>query len=248
MNMKNMNLLQLLICLVATGFATSIKIQFPQTPRSKLHRLCDSDVQTLCQDVEIDEFVGSTPFEDLKRLTHGQESYPALKYGQSKDVCMWHAFFNNQIQSEECSASLKTRVSSIQKQLAPLRKDQDAVLVDISFLPMREARHYLIYHKNPIWLHILAFLSYSFACHVYLSKSGLSRCTRGVAYGICLVATFVISIASPLVTLGGSSVLFFLLILSSNEDEDEKQHYEDGYRRMADDDETVYVAVPLQVV
>ena len=247
--MKNMNLLQLLICLVATGFATSIKIQFPQTPRSKLHRLCDSDVQTLCQDVEIDEFVGSTPFEDLKRLTHGQESYPALKYGQSKDVCMWHAFFNNQIQSEECSASLKKLVESLQKKLAPLRKGQDAVLVDISFLPMRENGDYLIYHNCPIWLHILAFLASSFACHVYLSKRGLSRCTRGVAYGICLVATFVLCIASPLLTLGCSSVVFFISILSSDEeDEDEKQHCEDGYRRMADDDETVYVAVPLQVV
>ena len=246
--MKDMNLLQLLVCLVATGFATSYKIQSPPTlGLLKLHRLCDSDVKTLCQDVETDELVAPTPFDDLKRLTHGQEAYPALNYGKSKDVCMWQAFFNNQIQSEECSASIKTRVASVQKQLAPPRENEDVVLVDMSFLFSSETLHYFIYYKNPIWLHILAFLTYSCACHVYLSKSGLSRCTRSVVFGVLLVTALCMSIASPLVTLGSSSVLFISMFFFPLEDEDEKQHCEDGYRRM-DDDETVYVAVPLQVV
>ena len=226
---------------------------------TKLHRLCHSDVNKLCQDVvEIAQVEPpTTPFEDLNRLTsHGQKetyNYPAaLNYGVPKDraMCIWQAFLNNEIKSEECSTALKTGMENVQKQL-----------------------HF--YHSNLMLLHILAlFVAWSYYCYAIASEIGLSgiglssRSRTAVVFGPVLVSVLYICVSYPLVTTlaGGAGLLawkavYFQVVLTAvllirrifttpSEDEEEKQRCdsEDGYRRMGDDETVLYVAVPLQVV
>ena len=229
---------------------------------SNLDRLCHSDSMTLCQDVvgnaQVDE--PTTPFENLKRLSsHGQElySYPALSYGAQKDMCMWQAFLDNKIQSEECSAALnKTRMENVTRVTGGVSGKEDV-------------GDY--YSDLQLSILILAFfLTYSYACHLFLFDYGLSRCTPPVLFGSLLVSVIYFSVAHPLVSLGDPRILLQFLITTNfiqlvvltiigvlmikcfipSEDEEEKQHYEDGYRKMGDDETPVlvYVAVPLQVV
>ena len=240
--MKDMTNRQLFVLILLTVFlSTSFQVIFSKSI-SKLHRLCHSDVNTLCQDVVGNAQVEppTTPFEDLNRLTsHGQEEpyyYPAaLKYGGPKDMCMWQAFLNNEIKSEECSAALKTEMENNQKQL-------------------------------PFYLHILVlFLAWSYDCYVIASEIGLSPRSRTVVvFGPVLVSVLHICVAYPLVpTLAGRAyiqavtpgltvllLITMILFTIPSEDEEEKQRCdsEDGYRRMGDDETVLYVAVPLQVV
>ena len=239
----------------------NLKTRLSKNGLSKLHRLCHSDVNTLCQDVVGNTQVvvesPSTPFEDLNSLSHGggQEEehyyYPAaLDYGVPKDMCMWQAFLNNEIKSEECAAALKTGMENVQKQLP------------------------FFYYSNlvhVVLLHILAHcLTLSCIFYLVASEKGLSpRVRTAVVFGPLLVSF--LYIVSATLRAGGAvhtiasvalniqamyltvavMLTTIMLFTPSEQDEEEKQQRcdsEDGYRRMGDDETVLYVAVPLQVV
>jgi len=228
--------------------------------KTKFHRLCHSDVNTLCQDVVGHvQVVKPTPtlFENLNRPSHGggQEKehygYPAaLNYGVPKDVCMWQAFLNNEIKSEECAAALKTGIENVQKQL-PFFYCSNLV--------------------NLVLLHILAHcLTLSYCFYLIAPEKGLSpRFRDAVTFGPLLVSflyivsttlagaghTTIASVALNIAQAGGLAVVVLTIIIvftPSEQDEEEKQQQrcdsEDGYHRMNDDETVLYVAVPLQVV
>jgi hypothetical protein len=193
-----------------------------------------------------------TPLEYLNRLSHGQQEepyyYPAtLNYGVPKDMCMWQAFLNNEIKSEECSAALK--------------------------FPMYYS-NFIVLHILPpfLTLFLTLFLTGSYYCYAIASEIGLSpRSKTAVVFGPLLVSVLFIHVTYPLLTTlaGGAailvlamkaasciltglmSVLTITMICIPSEDEEEKHRCcdsENGYRRMGDDETVLYVAVPLQVV
>ena len=244
-----MNRLLFCICLVTAGFATSLEVKsLPNLGLAKLHTFCDVDAHTLCRDVRNDIVqVESTPFHNLKRLTDGHETYPFLNYGPPTDMCMWHAFFNNKIQREECYASMKSRISDVQKKLSFVG-NEDVVLIDLPIISNEDGVHlYFVHHPSSIWPNILAFLSYSaLLSYLAISTCDLEQVSFAVASASLFVSALVLSFSSPFITLGASIVLLIGIFFVSTDEEDE-QPCQDDYRRMGDD-ETIYVAVPLQVV
>lgn len=250
-----MNRLLFCICLVTAGFATSLEvISLPNLGLAKLHTFCDVDAHTLCRDVRNDMVqVESTPFHNLKRLTDGHEAYPFLNYGPPTDMCMWHAFFNNKIQREECYASMKSRISDVQKKLSFVG-NEDVALIDSPIISNEDGVHlYYMHHPSSIWPNILALLSYSAVSYLAISTCDLEQVSFAVASASLFVSALILSFSSPFITLGASIVLligifFGIFFVSTDEqDEQDEQPCQDDYRRMGDD-ETIYVAVPLQVV
>ena len=254
------------LSLICVFLPISLHVILSKNGVSKLHRLCHSDVNTLCQDVvgntQVVVEYPSTPFEDLNSLSHGgagQEEehyyYPAaLDYGVPKDMCMWQAFLNNEIKSEECAAALKIGIENVQKQLP------------------------FFYYSNLVYvvlLHILALahcLTLSHCFYLIASEKGLSpRFRTAVVFGPLLVSFLYIvsttlraggaghtTVSVALNILVGLTVALvvmqttmMMLFTPSEQDEEEKQQRcdsEDGYRRMVDNETALYVAVPLQVV
>ena len=231
-------LLSVGLLLVAAQFAI---INITARP-SNLHRLCHSDSKTLCQDVvgnaQVEDEKPTTPLENLKRFSHDLYYYPPLSYGAPKDMCMWQAFLDNKIQSEECSAALKTRMASA-----------------IGFHIIAFAKLLISSYFCHLWLSEFSLSRLTLAVVfgsllvsvIYIYESGPLVSTLDVGM-------FALDLTS---CISGSSVIMILSLMSTTdtpsgdnkeEDEVEKQWYEeDGYRNMGDGDETVlYVAVPLQ--
>ena len=106
-----MNCLLLCFCL-AVGSATSIETRPLPLALSILLKHCDIDAKALCDDslsIELEP-------THLRRLTsNGKEVYPSLHYGATKDICIWHAFVNNEIQNDVCSALLEKRMAEVEK-------------------------------------------------------------------------------------------------------------------------------------
>lgn len=245
-----MNRPQLLVLLITTALAASLEVDpLPDFRFVKLRKACDVDATTLCENADVIS-VSSTPFEQLKELTHGQEAYPALNYGPPKDMCLWHAFFNNKIQNQECISQLQSRIDDVEKKLTPPHGNEEVSLLNIPVLSQKYGGHlYFVYYSNPIWLHILAFVTYAYACHAYLSQSKLGRCAHYLIYGALLLSSGLLAVSSPMVTFAAGTVLSVILHAISTKDteNDNDDSIDNEYRRM-DDEGNMYVAVPLQVV
>ena len=233
-------LLSVGLLLVAAQFAI---INITARP-SNLHRLCHSDSKTLCQDVvgnaQVEDEKPTTPLENLKRFSHDLYYYPPLSYGAPKDMCMWQAFLDNKIQSEECSAALKTRMASA------------IGLCIIAFAKVLIASYFchLCLSKFSLSRLTPAVVFGSLLVSViYIYESGPLVSTLDVGmFALDLTACIVQSISFAIMILPLMSTTDTPSGDNKEEDEVEKQWYEeDGYRKMGDGDETVlYVAVPLQ--
>ena len=109
------------LSLLCVFLSISLHVRISKSGVSKLHRLCHSDVNTLCQDVVGHAQVVKPPpsttlFENLNRLSqHDGQEEEHYDYWGPKDICMWQAFLNNEIKSEECSAAME----NVQKQQLP---------------------------------------------------------------------------------------------------------------------------------
>ena len=245
-------LLHAFLCLVSAGFVTSFDTRPHVFGLGKLYELCDFDFQTLCKDEEnITE--EPTPFHNLQKLTHGQEAYPALKYGVQGDACIWQAYFSNKIQNEDCSAVLKTHIYGLQKQLTPPHGREEVILWDLP-LPVKDigAHFYFVYYSNPLWLHVVSFLLYSYVSYLWVSVCGFSGCAYVIIFGFLLMIDAIVSVISPLFNI----VICTLCLLKlrtvteddEGEDEEDKELGTDAYHRI-DNEEMVYLALPaLEVV
>ena len=246
-----MNRLIILCLCLALGSATSIEVPLLPLGLSRLHKHCEIDAKALCDDsfnIELEP----TPFKNLKRLRNGREAkaYPALNYGATKDMCMWHAFVNNKIQNDVCSALLEKRMKRVEEQLSPPRGVDEVVLWDVPFSFKRSGEYSLVIYSYPSWIHALAFLVYSYGCYtITVSTGGHSPGAFVAIFGFLFLTALFVSIANPPLGLSIGIILMILSRLQNEHGEDEDESNTDGYRRMGDD-ETVYVAVPavLQVV
>ena len=267
----NSLLLQLLICL-RIGFASGFEARYLTFGFGHLHKVCEFDAKTLCEDFGFSN-VEPTSFEDLKRLTHGKEVYPSLKYDSpKKGNCMWQALFNNKIQSEECVAALERRMAKTMKLTTTANRDGDVTLKEIP-IPTKNSRsqhYYLIYHqKLLIWLNISVFLSLLYMKYFFIDSflwrssydsMMCSKIARLALLDLIICALDIYDLLDPLYSLVAiflySLVVIFLFMrmlilvsgISSEEEEEEGVLLVDDkcYRRMGDEgDETMYVAVPL---
>jgi len=250
---------QLLICLTI-GFASGFDAGFLNFGFAHLHKVCEFDANTVCGDFG-DSYVetssATTPFEDLKRLTHGLQAYPSLSYDAStKDICMWQALFNNKIQSEECVAALEGQMAKTMERITTANREGDVTLKEIPIPTKNTKSHYfIIYDPKPIWLHVIAFLSHCSMNYLVVVSlwSSAHMCAR-IAFLVFLNLMALILCLNPLYSLEVILLITLLLImgiLSGGEEEEEEVLLIDDkcYRRMDDEgDETMYVAVPLRVV
>ena len=252
----NSLLLQLLICL-RIGFASGFEARYLTFGFGHLHKVCEFDAKTLCEDFGFSN-VEPTSFEDLKRLTHGKEVYPSLKYDSpKKGNCMWQALFNNKIQSEECVAALEGQMAKTMERITTANREGDVTLKEIPIPTKNTKSHYfIIYDPKPIWLHVIAFLSHcsmNYLVVVSLWSSAPHMCSR-IAFLVFLNLMALILCLNPLYSLEVILLITLILIMGilfGGEEEEEKVLLIDDtyYRRMDDDgDETLYVAVPLRVV
>jgi len=246
---------QLLICLTI-GFASGFDAGFLNFGFAHLHKVCEFDANTVCGDFG-DSYVetssATTPFEDLKRLTHGLQAYPSLSYDAStKDICMWQALFNNKIQSEECVAALEGQMAKTMKRITSANRDGDVTLKEIPIPTKNTEKYYFIINDpKPIWLHVIAFLSHCSMTYLVAVSTwrNADMCSRIAFLVVSLLVALVVYV-NPLSVLAMSLLILIARIFLVEEEEEEVLLVDDKcYRRMDDEgDETMYVAVPLRVV
>ena len=244
---------RLLLLLICLGIGFAFNDRYLNFEFAHLHKVCEFDAKTLCEDFGY-SIVESTPFEDLKRLTHGQEAYPCLKYDPpTKDACMWQALFNNKIKSDECVAALERQMAKTIKLTTTANRDGDVTLKKMPIPTKKNAGHYyFVYYPKPIWVHVIAFLSHCYMNYLLvdsLLRSG-TMCSRTVYLTILNLSALLLCI-TPIYSLGMIMLITLKLIskTSSVEEEEEEAVDDKCYRRMdEEDEETIYVAVPLRVV
>ena len=121
-----------LLHLLLFNFWARATTSFSLTPTLReRHNYCEKDVAELCPEgfltlsdgrhSTLKERVDATPLKLLWEVKEGYHTYPCLGFDVKMDVCLWHAFLENELKSQPCIESLQTKLSSLEKQFDPKR-------------------------------------------------------------------------------------------------------------------------------
>ena len=244
-----------LLHLLLFNFWARATTSFSLTPTLReRHNYCEKDVAELCPEEfltlsdgrhsTLKERVEATPLKLLWEVKEGYHTYPCLGFDVKMDVCLWHAFLENELKSQPCIESLQTKLSSLEKQFDPKRGKR--IRFSIPTRSWHRSGFLTFPYLETFFIHLLSFTLYQVTMCYYI-YIGVQTFVFRIKVLILAIVFFSFSLAvgQPVsIILIDSFCSLLMWFVIENYDNKELQDKEQTFQEK----NIAHTAVPIQLV